>query len=332
MIRYSATRWHQTLVNRAHRRTEADWFAPGTYSMAIEWLEKNRSREEFFLWIDTFDPHEPWDPPQHYLDLYDPGYGGRVFEAPPYGVRKKMGITDRELKHIRARYAGEVTMVDHWFGRLMAALESLGIADETVVIFNADHGTCFDGPGDAGFIHKVPAAAADGFRDSGTGKAARPLIHHPLSAHVARIPLLIRLPGRRTPARVPQIVQPWDITATILDLFGVSIPEQVIGHSVLPLLHGDRAWPRTTAVVGYQDRRPDIDRGYAQAMDGKWTYAAWRGERGPALHDRRNDPDCRHNVVREHPAVVRRLTGAIREFMTQQRTDPDWMAGYGFED
>jgi hypothetical protein len=111
LIRYKAEVWHQVLVNRAHRKEETDWFAPGTYSLALKWLEQNHRRKDFFLWIDTFDPHEPWDPPKHYLDRYDPGYEGRVFEAPTYGVRKQMRITDRELQHIRARYAAEVTMV-----------------------------------------------------------------------------------------------------------------------------------------------------------------------------------------------------------------------------
>ncbi|HID22587.1 MAG TPA: hypothetical protein EYP14_09315, partial [Planctomycetaceae bacterium] len=123
LIRYNAERWQQILTNRAHRRVETDWFAPGTYSMAIDWLQSNYKRKDFFLWIDTFDPHEPWDPPQHYIDRYDPGYKGRIIEAPPGGFRRKMGITNRELKQMRARYAGEVTMVDAWFGQMLATLE-----------------------------------------------------------------------------------------------------------------------------------------------------------------------------------------------------------------
>ena len=76
LIRYTEGAWRQIQVNRAHRRTETDWFAPGTYRLAMEWLERNYRRESFFLWIDTFDPHEPWDPPPHYIDMYDPGYRG----------------------------------------------------------------------------------------------------------------------------------------------------------------------------------------------------------------------------------------------------------------
>ena len=332
MIRYPAARWRQILVNRTHRRQETDWFAPGTYSMAMDWLEKNYTRKDFFLWIDTFDPHEPWDPPQHYTDMYDPNYTGRVFEAPPYGIRGKMGITGRELRHIRARYAGEVSMVDHWFGCLMARLEALGIAGETAVIFNSDHGTCLDGPGDMGFIQKIPVADADGFLVRAGRKPRPPMSYYPLSRNVARIPLIIRLPGRRTRPHISSVVQPWDITATILELFGISVPKQVIGRSVLPMLHGRKTQQRKTAVSGFHDRKPGSDSGYAQAMDGKWSYTVWRGERGPALHHMIDDPDYRRNVIGKHPAVVKRLQKSIRDFMALQEMDPEWVARYSFEE
>jgi len=202
MIRYNEERWRQILVNRAYREQETDWFAPGTYSMALDWLEKNYGRKDFFLWIDTFDPHEPWDPPQYYIDKYDRDYKGRVFDAPSYGIRKEMGITDRELKHIRARYAGEVTMVDTWFGHLMAKLEILGIADDTIVIFTADHGTNFDGPGDVGFIQKIPAADSDGFLVAPGRTRRPPMRHFPLSQNVARVPLMVRWPGLKKQKRI----------------------------------------------------------------------------------------------------------------------------------
>ncbi|MCL5946751.1 MAG: sulfatase-like hydrolase/transferase, partial [Chloroflexi bacterium] len=53
------------LPKTAERRTEIDYFAPQTMTTAMRWLEHNRSVQPFFLWIDEFDPHEPWDPPQH---------------------------------------------------------------------------------------------------------------------------------------------------------------------------------------------------------------------------------------------------------------------------
>ena len=48
-------------MNRAHRNVVTDWFAPGTYEMVMDWLDVNHERESFLVWIDTFDPHGPWD-------------------------------------------------------------------------------------------------------------------------------------------------------------------------------------------------------------------------------------------------------------------------------
>jgi arylsulfatase A-like enzyme len=239
-----------------------------------------------------------------------------------------MGITDRELRHIRARYAGEVTMVDTWFGHLMRKLDTLGIAGETAVIFNADHGTCFDGPGDQGFLQKIPAADADGFLVTGGCPLAPPIRHFPLSRNAARIPLLIRMPGQKRQKRVKPIVQPWDTTATILDLFGVPAPDRMIGTSLLPLIAGRSRGRRKVAVVGSCSRAAGSDSGYAQAMDGTWSYTVWRGERGPALHHMRDDPNGRRNLVRKRPSVVRRLQREIRRFMAAEHIDPAWVEGY----
>ena len=329
LIRYPEATWHQVLVNRAHRQTETDWFAPGTYTMALSWLEKNYTRDSFFLWIDTFDPHEPWDSPQYYIDLYDPGYAGRIFEAPSYGLRRKMGITDRELTHIRARYAGEVTMVDTWFGHLMKKLEVLGIADDTAVIFAADHGTCFDGPGDLGHIHKLPWVGADGLSIAGGRTPKPPLRYTPLSQNVARIPLMIRLPGMTRQKRVRAIVQPWDMTATILGLFGVPVPDPVIGQSVLPLVKGGKvAWPRRAAVVGHSAGTAMAAGHFAQAMDGTWSYTVWRGERVPALHHMVEDANCRRNQATRESRVVARMWKEIAGRMERQELGEGWPEGY----
>ena len=52
------------------RKEERDWFSPQLFSRAARWLQHNAD-QAFFLMIDSFDPHEPWDPPRHYVKLYD---------------------------------------------------------------------------------------------------------------------------------------------------------------------------------------------------------------------------------------------------------------------
>jgi arylsulfatase A-like enzyme len=321
LIRYGAEMWHRVLVNRAGRRVEGDWFAPRTYGMAIEWLERNHRREDFFLYIDTFDPHEPWDPPRWYEELYDRGFEGRRFEAPTYGVVKELGITKPELRNIRARYAGEVTMVDTWVGWLLAALERLGIYDETLLIFTTDHGAYFDYPGDNGTICKANVLGADGRIMAGGRPMKEPAQYLPHWTGVSRIPLMIRVPGQRTGRRVRAITQPWDVTPTVLEAFGIRRPPELWGRSLLPLAEGRRKKARAAVVLGNQH--------HAQVMTRRWMYAVWRGQRPPVLYDLEADPEQRRDVYEEHPRVVARMERHVEAYLRQQGLE-ELLEEYGF--
>ena len=63
---------------------EDDYFCARTVRSALRWLEANRTRRPFFMYVDTSDPHEPWDPLQHYVDRYAPGYEGQRVVYPRY--------------------------------------------------------------------------------------------------------------------------------------------------------------------------------------------------------------------------------------------------------
>lgn len=93
-----------------HWQCEEDTFVAKTMRDACRWLERNYTHSNFFLWVDAFDPHEPWDPPLHYVDMYDPGYEGQVVDHPRYDYQSF--LRPEELRHCRALYAGEVTLVD----------------------------------------------------------------------------------------------------------------------------------------------------------------------------------------------------------------------------
>ena len=313
LIRYNALRWHQVLINRAHRKAENDWFAPKTYSMAIDWLECNYTRKDFFLYLDTFDPHEPWDPPTWYEELYDRGFQGRRFDAPTYGVVKELGYTKREVKNIRARYAGEVTMVDASFGRLMETLERLGIYDDTLIIFTSDHGAYFDYPGDNGMICKASSIGADGRIMAGGKPIKEPVRHLPHWTGVCRIPLIVRLPGQRKAKRIKAIAQPWDLTPTVLDAFGIAKPPELWGASLIPLIKDKSRTIRSAAVLGNPN--------HAQVMTPEWFYAIWRGHRPKVLYDLKSDPNQTKDVSAKHPQVVARLHDHLRAYLRRQEME-----------
>ena len=218
------TSFKQYLRNVSRRQYETDFFTAQTMMTAAKWLERNKDHEKFFLHVDIFDPHEPWDPPRWYVDLYDPGYQGEEVMYPIYGPCDY--LTADEIKHIRALYAGEVTMVDRWVGSLMEKVKDLGLWENTALIFTTDHGFYH---GEHGLIGKTISSTE-----------AHGLV--PLYDEVAHIPMMIRLPETK-PRRCEAFTQPPDLMPTILDIAKTKIPETVQGKSLLPLLEGDRpAW------------------------------------------------------------------------------------------
>ena len=103
------------------------------------------------LWINMFDPHEPWDAPPEYQKMYRAEYPYERYLF-GYGVRNQ-DIRADDLPVIRDLYAAEVTFSDHCIGRLLDQVEKLGLLDDTVIVFSTDHGTHL---GEEGCVQKTP--------------------------------------------------------------------------------------------------------------------------------------------------------------------------------
>ena len=133
---------HESRDAREAWRFEADRNVAQTVTRAMQWLQLHHT-EDFFLYIDTWDPHEPWDAPTYYSRLYMPDHDGEVVQ-PPYGYwQEAPGYTEEKVAKARAAYAGEVTMVDTWIGYLLRMVENMGLTEETAIIFTSDHGFYF---------------------------------------------------------------------------------------------------------------------------------------------------------------------------------------------
>ena len=133
---------NEALDVRAAWRSEADRNAPKTFMSAMRWLEQHY-KEDFFLYVGTWDPHEPWDAPAYYTELYWPGYDGELV-LPVYGNWHDVpGYREEQLRKGHATYCGEITMIDTWVGFLLRMVENMGLSEKTVVIFATDHGFCF---------------------------------------------------------------------------------------------------------------------------------------------------------------------------------------------
>ena len=314
--------------NRAWWEHESDTFVARTMTEACRWLEKSYRRERFFLYVDTFDPHEPWDAPQWYVDMYDPGYDGEVVDYPLYAPTDF--LSDAELKHARALYAAEVTLVDRWIGRLLEKIGDLGLLTDTMVILTTDHGFLH---GEHGVIGKS-IITPEGLQ------------YIPLYEEISHIPLMVHHPGCRGGVK-EAIVQPMDFMPTILELAEVEVPPSVHGRSFAKLLRGRRDEHREFAVSSPYMGGESVP---CTVTSGKWCGVLWsasgtegivdravdglaKSQAGGLQHedllfDLRRDPGQQTNVASEHPRVMadlrRKLVAFCREVGTDEQTVRRW--------
>ena len=268
----SFARGHTPYDNsRGYFRDEADFPGPRTMAAATEWLERSaRSHDRFMLFIDEFDPHEPFDTPEPYASMYDSSWQGPHMIWPPYmrGALAHGVLTLEQARQIRACYGAKLTMIDSWLGKLLAAIERGGFYNDTAVIVCTDHG------------HYL------GEKDI-WGKPAVP-IYEPLG----HTPLLIAMPGvgART---VDTLTTNVDICATLAEIFGVEMKHRTHGRSMLPLITGAAASIRDWALAGIWGREIHL-------IDAEAKYA-----RAPAATTRRSacgridGPRCRYITCRK---------------------------------
>jgi len=293
----------QYLRNTGWWRSEADSFAAQTMRAAAEWLEHNYLHR-FFLCVDTFDPHEPWTPPDHYVDLYDPGYHGEVVIYPAYD--RAGYLSSDELRHCRALYAGEVTLVDRWTGHLLERAESLGLFENTAIIFISDHGFYL---GEHGYVGKSLI----------TPRYQQAI---PLYPELCRIPWLAHMPAQRSRRHVGALAQPLDLAPTVFELLGVPVPAFCDGVSLVPALAGGSASPREIAIASPTLSAPHITVPHpcarATVTDGEWLLIC-----GPNVerHGRR-DPETTAAVDSVLREVHTLEGGSIGPELYHLPTDP----------
>jgi len=248
--------WRQYWANTARWRDGLNWrseehtFAAQTFRSAANWLDTNPNAEPFFLLIDCFDPHEPFDPPEPYRRRYEnePGHDRMLW--PIYGAADR--YTEAELRDVRGLYAGEVALVDTWLGYFLDRLEHLGRLDDTMLIVTTDHGHLF---GEHGMIGKPSTTHGDSN----------------LYQEVAAVPFFVYYPGAPGGQRRQELVQLVDVYPTVLAAlggaggkgsgaeeheaeswqakFGVK-PERLHGYDLTPLLTGPHPLPLSWAERG----------------------------------------------------------------------------------
>jgi arylsulfatase A-like enzyme len=121
------------LRNVEEFRTADDHYCARLMKRAGDWVEANASSEPIFLWVDSFDPHEPWTPPREFDRYTDPSYQGKKCVFPPGGPASAH-FSEEEIAYIRGLYAGECAYVDHYVGEFLAKLKDLDLYDRSLIM------------------------------------------------------------------------------------------------------------------------------------------------------------------------------------------------------
>lgn len=260
---------------------------------SIEQLKAYQQRgENFFLWSSFFDPHpdyfvpEPWasmyDPEQITLPQITPGEHERNSpfhrmsqqERPDVSPYEKSGFflhgvhshlhDDAQLRKRIAVYYGMVSMMDHYIGKILDALDALGLAENTLVVFTTDHGHFF---GQHGLTAKGPFMYDD----------------------LIKVPLIARMPGQIPAGRVEHSLQSLvDLAPTMLDYARILAPDGMSGASQRGVWNGQQAPWRTYAVCEHNHERDSVNlRTY---VDGRYKITVYLGMDCGDLFDLEQDP------------------------------------------
>ncbi|HSJ46417.1 MAG TPA: choline-sulfatase [Euzebyales bacterium] len=240
----------------------------------------------WFLTVSFTHPHDPYVMRQRYWDRYDhdsvdmPRVSAGDVDPDPHSRRLRhvsaldaAELTDAMVRNARHAYYAAISYIDDWLGLLRATLEAFGMADDTVVMFTADHG---DQLGERGLWYKMC-----------------------FFEHAARIPLVVRVPGGARGVAVDDHVSLLDVLPTLVDLAGGDVRSDlghiVDGASLVPQLHGDRDADRTVLgeYLGEGAIAPVL-----MIRRGRWKYV-WSAPDGPQLFDLASDPDERRNVAHD---------------------------------
>lgn len=225
--------------NRTQFLTDADYPSPRTFASACQWLRDNEGADDFFLMVEAFDPHEPFDAPQEFLDLYGDDYDGPHYDWSGY---KKVEEPHEATEHLRKRYAATLTMNDKWLGKLLDVLDEQDLWKDTLVILTTDHGHLL---GEHNFVGKN--------------------ITHVYN-ELAHIPLIVHLPGSdRAGERVRALTQTIDFMPTLLEYYGITTSHPMHGQSLKAVWEGTETKVHDTVLFGYHGKTVNI-------TDGNYTY------------------------------------------------------------
>lgn len=238
----------QDLINRQATKTEADLPQVQTFSASLEFIERNRDDDNWFLQIETFDSHEPFFSLPEHQQLYGLTEGEPIFDWPHY---REVEETPEQIEKLRAAYSSLVSLCDKQLGRVLDAMDEHNLWEDTMLIVWTDHGFML---GERGW----------------TGK-----LKMPWWEELARTPFFVHDPRHPAPGERRQaLVQPSiDLGPTLLEYFGLEPTSDMLGHDLAPVIQSDE--PVREAAIWGQFAAP------VNVTDGLYVYMRAEVEGAP---------------------------------------------------
>ena len=263
----------------------------------IKLLEKHKD-EPFFIAAGFYKPHTPYVAPKKYFDYYsmaqmklpevsnDPE---KEYPAPALASTRPwpyFGITPDQARECMLAYFAAISFVDSQIGRVLDALDSLGLSENTIVVFWSDHGYHL---GEHGLWMKQSC-----FEES------------------AKTPLIISVPGLKSSGKVcRRIVEYVDIYPTLADLTGISAPADLDGSSLATLLRNPSAkWDHPAYTQVQRGNTP----GHSVRTE-EWRYTEWGfGKNGAELYNEKKDPGELNNLASDpkFADVVKKMKALLK--------------------
>jgi arylsulfatase A-like enzyme len=249
-----------------------------TLRAGMEVLRSLKDKQPFFLGVDAFDPHEAWNVPTAFKLRFKDHQGVEPilpFKT-PYSKVEDLDVTEEQVQRVRELYAGELTYIDSWIGRLLNLLDDLGLADRTVVYYLSDHGILL---GEHGLMGKANSM---------------------LGGEIHQVPYLIRHPeGKRAGDKSDYFVSTHDVAPTLLSFQGITVPGRMDGEDLTVMFEGADPPERDYWTTAYAD--------HVAAGDGRYLLIADNQGKERRLFDTEADPHEENDVAGDNPDVVDRL-------------------------
>jgi arylsulfatase A-like enzyme len=231
--------WRQDWVNRQFMADESQHSQTRTFNAGLDFIEHNKSADNWFLQIECFDPHEPFFSHERFKKLYKHDYSGLHFDWPAY---RAVCEKPEEVEHARMEYAALLSMCDHSLGRVLDAFDKHDLWKDTMLIVWTDHGFML---GERGCWAKVWMGWYE------------PNAHTPFFVWDPR--------SKQRGERRDALVQPaLDLGPTLLEYFGQRPTKDMLGHSLQPVIEDD-APVRNAAIYGHFGAAVNV-------TDGRYTY------------------------------------------------------------